>query len=695
MKRNFLLIIILLAAVHVFAQPGKKTTTKEKPPTNKEMEDMMKEAQKAMDELSPEDKKMMDSMGIKMPDTKTMKKNMAGISDAQLKKAYEDDSRIVPLKDAARIAAIPATPLTAASVGSFLSSVHTKVTGVLMPESKTLSEQIYAELKPNTPPHDMGNVAVGLWMLGRNEPAIYIMGKACMDDPSNTDNINNYAAMLSMNSGEQLAIPMLNYLNKKYPGNSTVLNNLGQAWFGLGDISKADLYLDSTIRIYQTHPQATFTKAAIEESKGNTDKAVELIKQSIKEAYTQEKEESLRKKGYKLRGTDVKLPAKKKQDYLALEKFTHPQFPRTVAESIALQPRWEEFRDELDAKIQKIKREMVNAKDIAAKAQEKRIEKDKAMIRASQEKGYMVGALTSVPLYAVAASVKIGDLMDPDGRLMHQVNNNMEKTVAFMTNKGIPRETAYKKEIEQLNEEEFEQTGEGKPNLDFCPKKREASDKFLQAYNGDYEPLVNESLDLKKQQFNELAYLYMYAQWEEDYAVTLLEFKVSWLQALRDCGPFPFQSITEYNCVTPVKKEGGKLSEFDDVACQYHSEMDFKVFSYKSDCSRSTTEFNAKFIKFKLKQDMDKKTFGDQFMSCTVAVKAKMGESMDAGPVKVGAKVEVGAEAEFDRNGLKDLSVIAGASANVSVVKAGVEGRISLISGKGSASGTGIFKGLK
>jgi hypothetical protein len=695
MKKYFFLLFFLSVSFFSLAQPGKKPAAKEKPPTQKEMEDMMKEAQKAVDEMSPEDKKMMDSMGIKMPDVKTMKKNVAGVSDAQLKKAFEDDTRIVPVKDAARIATIPSTALTASSVGTFLSSVHNKVTGVLMPASKTLSEQLYAELKPNTSPHDMGNVAVGLWMIGKNEPAIYIMGKACTDDPTNTDNINNYAAMLSMNSGEQLAIPMLNYLNKKYPGNSTILNNLGQAWFGLGDISKADLYLDSTIRIYASHSQATFTKAAIEESKGNIDKAVELVKKSINEAYTQEKEESLRKKGYKLKGADVKLPPKKKQDYLALEKFTHPAFPRTVAESISLEPRWQEFRDELDGKIDKLKKELQSAKDIASRAQEERMNKDIATIRTSQEKGYITGALTTVPLHAAAASTKIGDFMDPDGRMMHQVNNNMEKTVAFITNKGAPREIAYKKEIELLNEQEFEQTGEGKPNLDFCPKKREASDKFLQAFNGDYESLVNESLDLKKQQFNELAYLYMYAQWQEDYTITLLEFKISWLQALSDCGPFPFKSITEYKCVTPIKKEGGELSEFDEVACQYHSEMDFKVFSYKSDCSRSTTEFNAKFIKFKLKQDMDKKTFGDQFMGCTVAVKAKAGESMDVGPVKAGVKVEVGAEAEFDRDGLKDLSVVAGVTANVSVVKAGVEGRISLISGKGSVSGTGIFKGLK
>ena len=46
----------------------------------------MKEMQKAMYEMSPEDKKAMDSMGIKMTDMKSIQKNVAGITDAQLKK---------------------------------------------------------------------------------------------------------------------------------------------------------------------------------------------------------------------------------------------------------------------------------------------------------------------------------------------------------------------------------------------------------------------------------------------------------------------------------------------------------------------------------------------------------------------------------------------------------------------------------
>ncbi len=58
---------------------------------------MMKDAQKELDNMSPEDKKMMDSMGIKMPDMKSLQKSVSGISDAQLKKAYDNENRLVRL----------------------------------------------------------------------------------------------------------------------------------------------------------------------------------------------------------------------------------------------------------------------------------------------------------------------------------------------------------------------------------------------------------------------------------------------------------------------------------------------------------------------------------------------------------------------------------------------------------------------
>ena len=57
--------------------------------------------QGAMDDMSPEDKRAMDSMGIKMLDMKEIQKSVSGIGDAQLKEAYENENRIAPQKDAA------------------------------------------------------------------------------------------------------------------------------------------------------------------------------------------------------------------------------------------------------------------------------------------------------------------------------------------------------------------------------------------------------------------------------------------------------------------------------------------------------------------------------------------------------------------------------------------------------------------
>ena len=108
MKNVYIIISFMLLAICSFGQ--KKPT--EKPPTQKEMQDMMKEMQQVMDEISEEDKKMMDSMGIKMPNMKALQKTIAGVSDKQLKQAWEEANRSVPVKDATRISSISKAPLT-------------------------------------------------------------------------------------------------------------------------------------------------------------------------------------------------------------------------------------------------------------------------------------------------------------------------------------------------------------------------------------------------------------------------------------------------------------------------------------------------------------------------------------------------------------------------------------------------------
>ena len=137
MLRLLLAISCFILCELSFAQPTKKPAAKEKAPTQKEMEDMMKDAQKELDGMSPEDKKMMDSMGIKMPSMK----NVPKVSDAQLKEAWENEIAIVPKRDAARLASISNTPLTASSMPSYISSAHKFVLKKINASSKTMGEK--------------------------------------------------------------------------------------------------------------------------------------------------------------------------------------------------------------------------------------------------------------------------------------------------------------------------------------------------------------------------------------------------------------------------------------------------------------------------------------------------------------------------------------------------------------------------
>ena len=286
MKKQLLTItiFILIACLQIDAQT--KAKEKEKPPTNKEMEDMMKEAQKELDNLDPEAKKMMDSMGVKIPDMKKAQKTVSGVTDAQLKKAIEDENRIVPQKDVARINEALATTLNNGNISAFINKTQQAVLSKLSANTKSKGAEILQEILKLK--FSVVNTAVGLWMDGKPTLALYLMGEACKAEPANDNNLNNYASFLTMCGAEQMALPILNNLTIRYPQNSTVLNNIAQAWLGLGDIQRAEKYADSAIRIYAAHPQANMAKCLIEESRGNIPAAIAAAKKSISEAYSTE-----------------------------------------------------------------------------------------------------------------------------------------------------------------------------------------------------------------------------------------------------------------------------------------------------------------------------------------------------------------------------------------------------------------------
>ncbi len=225
-------------------------------------------------------------------------KTVSGISEKTFQQAGEKEP-LVPKKDEARINMLPDKILTKEELILFIKQVHGQVERMIPAEEKQGAITIYNETKKKYNSAVItGNTASSFWMLGHSEKAIYIMGRACLDDMDNTDNLSNYAAFLTMAGAEQAALPILQYLNDLFPKNSTILNNIGQAWFGLGDLARAKEFLEDATSLYDTHSPANATLSNIALSEGDTPKAIGLLKASLKETYDPDKEAQLSNLGY-------------------------------------------------------------------------------------------------------------------------------------------------------------------------------------------------------------------------------------------------------------------------------------------------------------------------------------------------------------------------------------------------------------
>jgi hypothetical protein len=83
-------ITIWFLPVYAQTKSGKQAL-----PTRKELDDAIKSMQKMMENMSPEDKKAMEEMGVKTPSFD----KVPDANNPQVQKAFEDENRIVPLKD--------------------------------------------------------------------------------------------------------------------------------------------------------------------------------------------------------------------------------------------------------------------------------------------------------------------------------------------------------------------------------------------------------------------------------------------------------------------------------------------------------------------------------------------------------------------------------------------------------------------
>ena len=686
MKKYFIVVVMLLAAIIVVAQAKPKQKEKDKVPTQKEMADMMKEMQGAMDDMSPEDKKMMDSMGVKMPDMKGLKKTVGSMNDGQIKKAFEDDNRIVPVKDPARINAALLTTISNDGMAAYIDKIHTLVSSKLKPQSKAKASEIYQSVNQNNASSgSVGKTAVAVWMEGNPMLALYLLGNDCKKNP-NADNLNNYAAILTMCGAEQLAIPLLNNLNKRYPNNSSIQNNIGQAWFGLGEIDKANKHLDSAIRIYAMHPQANFTKCLIEESKGNKTAAIAAAKRSIKSGYSSEKENKLKKLGYKLTSDDLEWDKPMPADALGLTKFKWPAYPKNVNESKALEEKWKIFKEECQNKINELN-------TVREKLEQQMIEQQHLRTTQLLQAAQAGTVATLLPELAPKAIIKLA----PTVKGIEAVNNyvyaeELHQVVAAYEKIG-GLEKIEDQKMATLNSKYEDEFGEGKPNpfAAHCKDENAVRNEFLQEANTMLEQRSRVYLNYASSQTDKLLYYRQYTQWSDEFELTKVIAQISWLTQISN-QKVMFRDESS-SCKAIPKKDTSKpgpLQQFDDVACKYVSTMNMGCYTITSQCSRLIGEFDCGGITINYKKD-----FETNRVSGSVFVGVSKSVSIGKGPLAPEAEVTAAVGIEVDATGKTDLVGKVGANVNVAgQTIAGAEARAGVNSGPGMSC-KGLLEGIK
>jgi len=653
------------------------------PATQQALMEQLKEAQNALDSLSPEQKKMMRDMGIPLSvDALPPMPAGQGIGLAT-------NEIIRPNKDAVRIARISGAPLSQATLPAFVRDAQGLVSKRIQPKSAELGEKLYRYLHAQGKSvAEMGKAAVGLWVYGRVETALYLMAKVCLDAPADTDNLNNFSAMLSMGGAEQLAIPLLHYLDNQFPNNATVLNNLGQAWYGLGDLDKAEPYLKAAVRRNAYHPQANLTQSFIDETKGNKTDAVESMKRAIKISFSLDKRNRLRKLGYTLQAEDVSLPLSRKPDSdpMGLNDFTAPRIPKTAEEESVSANDWRAFGSEIQARLGALAKQH---HELTAAARQTLIQQGKDAI---EGRPVLLKPNDKPPYYEQAVLKLKG--MERDNGVSYRHDNARKALEGYARTFPATRE-AYWRERNQVDHRAALQTGEGQANADLCAERQAVITKYLTAYNVEYEKRLNAYLKATRLKLNEELFWLQFKETPERFQVTLLDYQIAWLSALSKAGQH-FSTEDAEACTPHSPAGGGKLADFNDVHCDYHSELNFAGMGViKTDCNKMTSTLGISFLKLGLTQDMDKETFADQFISCNVEVSAGVDRSVHAGPVEVGVQAGGSLGVEIGRTGIQDVYVTGGVGASISAVTPGLEmgatTRVSLVSGATTVAGSGLL----
>lgn len=193
-----------------------------------------------------------------------------------------------PARKTALLNALPKHTLTKQEVMAFLSTLHADLKKKFPQPPVKHAMEIIAQFGDNI--DKIAFTGVGAWYNGAPVESILLLIYAGSKDPKDVT-INNCGAVLNLLCMQEKALPVLKHVLPKEPKNCTLLNNIGQAFAGLGEKDSAMRYFNRIFDICPTHPDANATASCIAYSRGNTADATNYMERSLRGAYSEQRME--------------------------------------------------------------------------------------------------------------------------------------------------------------------------------------------------------------------------------------------------------------------------------------------------------------------------------------------------------------------------------------------------------------------
>ena len=634
----------------------------------------MDEAMKKMEELkknmTPEQRAIMDKMGIDKT-MQTAQKNM--------QQQGKSGTAMMPMADPNKIPetisrlSIPATPTDKTKLIAYLKPIFSETQKAMKPDHVQSVKSLLNQGKLT------GQMAMVFWTQNELDKALYLLENACITNPDDYLSLNNLASLLTISGYAHKSLPLLLYVQNVLPESSTLHNNIGQAYLSLGYVDKAKSFLMSSIQKDTSNAEAYRSMALISKQQGNNKLCGEYLVKAI--ANGGATTEAINLLSQVSPETDLSESIRKRfkqfyKDHSITKRFILPAIPSSYEEAIAVYPEINAYFKDLDATInaayktgQALTKQYENQ---VQENQKKRMAQMQQMMTNAGKPGFaqsiqdMKSSLTN-PLMAQGA-LMMSSIDNP--QFSKSYFSRMKTETANRLNSENELKQALKIDFDNkinilVKEQQKLDDGEGKGaanvrameiEKELCKLKQGRQQKWLEKSAEINNQYIHNMEDLLNQRLQE--YLFWNTavmQSLQDPTAINYGFYTQYLKDLNDFRslyPFYVDGGLSKPCGDYLKEDNnlkGKIHDWEREHCDVDFGIDLMVVGGKMNCEGWSIYADFKAGSFKYERSIDPVTW--QTTGHSISAKAGKDKEFEITPRikgKIGASVET--TIKFDGN---------------------------------------------